>query len=511
MTSKSLLTAFLALILFSGATAFHSSADAANGDTLLGDAFVSPSYNNWVETYPDDGGRWGINIGNGTMMENSGGPVGTGTAQVGDYTPHILLQDGVTTGVDYSVSARMYTSDDDGFGLVFGYQDNDNYFRVGMREQSGGSLGFTQGLSVQKVVGGTITQISPAGLGPGDTSVPTQAMIDGHLPIDMTIDVTGTSWSVSVAGINSGDPIISGTDGDLTGGKAGIHSWYQFADSSSLPGWGTEADDFIIRDGGGSELFNDNFDEPLKWRAHNMTNSAGEMNPVSVVDAGRTFLRWSTRSIYDDTNGYRSATETTPNIDFMGPSFVVDEPGSENLDDYRMRIRILNPDNDGAGVLVRVQDDDTFYRVNFTNETHLPSTTWDAWERAPQGMSVQKSIDGVWTELFRDETEFIPTPGEPFDLDVRAEGDQLIIRVTEDPDAERLVGPGPYVHEYPIITDGTDPLLTGTVGITTWGSDNIEWMNFRGVPGPLVTEIPEPSTLCLTLLAGLALLWRRRG
>jgi hypothetical protein len=60
-------------------------------------------------------------------------------------------------------------------------------------------------------------------------------------------------------------------------------------------------------------------------------------------------------------------------------------------------------DNDVYGVLVRVQDDNNFYRVSFHNDAAAIGTT-----RPPRGMSVQKVRNGVWTELYRDDQANIP-------------------------------------------------------------------------------------------------------
>ena len=60
-------------------------------------------------------------------------------------------------------------------------------------------------------------------------------------------------------------------------------------------------------------------------------------------------------------------------------------------------------DDDGLGVIVRAQDDNNFYRINFTRQAMLPANTaGNDWERAPQGLSIQKVLNGVWSEIFRD-------------------------------------------------------------------------------------------------------------
>jgi hypothetical protein len=58
------------------------------------------------------------------------------------------------------------------------------------------------------------------------------------------------------------------------------------------------------------------------------------------------------------------------------------------------------------------------------------------------------------------------------------------------------------LFSYPLIPDPIDPLLTGTVGLHTWGTDNVYYSSYRGLNGPLLVAIPEPSTALLALTAG---------
>ena len=216
--------------------------------------------------------------------------------------------------------------------------------------------------------------------------------------------------------------------------------------------------------------------------------------------------------ILQHSNGFLNATATAPNIDFIGPAVVVDEPGSIAFSDYEMRTRIGATDNDGMGVLLRVQDDNNFYRITFTNEA-----TGTAGTRAPTGMSVQKVRNGVWSELYRDDSAplFVYTPGAAgttpgaglpmFDLTARAVGNVLTIQVVDSFGT---------VINYPLITDAVNPLLTGTVGLQTWGTENVYYTGYGGVNGPLLVVVPEPSVSMLGMAATLgtvATLRRRRA
>jgi hypothetical protein len=122
----------------------------------------------------------------------------------------------------------------------------------------------------------------------------------------------------------------------------------------------------------------------------------------------------------------------------------------------------------------------------------------------------------VWTELFRDSQDaplFLYTPaaagGTPstagfpmFDLSVQAVGNTLDIKVIDH------LG---NVIDYPLIVDNDNPLLTGTVGLATWASENAYYMNYGGTPGPLVTVVPEPAVAALALAVLLGLGRRSRA
>lgn len=492
---------------------------AAPGDTLVGDPFMSNGYNNWVDpnngVNPDQStvlagatvakANWAVNLVTGSMQESSDGWFGEGTTTSGvadgKYTPYILINDGYTTPSTYSYSATLTSYDDDGFGVVFGYQGTGDYFRVGLRTQSNGNKGFGKGVSVQKVSGGVITSLgSSATFVPPVSTGPTTAT-----PMNVKVDVDGANWAVSVDGVS----ILSGSDSSLAAGKVGLQSWYQKNAGTANAKFGVEANQVSVSDASGT-LFQDSFTAnlPVKWRSMTTTTNStgGTLTGINALGGFRQNFRSGT--ISDDANGYTWATSTTPNIDFLSPSIVVDEAGSTSLTDYEMKVRLSNTDNDGIGVLVRVLDDKTFYRINFTAEAD--ATTGNLYERAPTGMSIQKCLNGVWTELYRDDPtsadlwRYAPD-GTPFDLTVRADGDQLFVQVVDNPDGTAVV------KTYPIITDTNNPILAGSVGFSSWGNSGAAFSRYGGLEGtPLLIAIPEPASCMLACgLLGLALLRRR--
>ena len=71
--------------------------------------------------------------------------------------------------------------------------------------------------------------------------------------------------------------------------------------------------------------------------------------------------------------------------------------------------------------LVRVADDDSFYRINWATEGPGTGTT-----RPPLGMSIQKYHNGTWTQVFTETTpKFLPGDSVPFDVIVSAVGNTI--------------------------------------------------------------------------------------
>ena len=83
------------------------------------------------------------------------------------------------------------------------------------------------------------------------------------------------------------------------------------------------------------------------------------------------------------------------------------QAGTEELEEYTLQCRIQADDNEGPGLLLRVQQDDvdptqvSFYRVQFGGNQATNDT------RPPEGVSIQKCVAQgtgnapVWTEVFR--------------------------------------------------------------------------------------------------------------
>lgn len=500
---------------------------AAGAATLIGSPFLA-GYDGWTDMNPSppwlgvagSTPLWGVLVNNDALCDMSDGAAGNGgsydggSAGDGRYKPWIMVNSNYATPSKYTLTGTLASSDDDGLGLVFGYQDNDNYLRVGMRTQGTGSYGFAQGISFDKVVGGVITQVAiPDAMAFG--------FLTNNTPFDLKVEVDGTVCTVYGPAVVTGAPTVyfSGSIPELAtlGHQYGFMNWRsRYVGDAAVQAvkrcFGAQFHSLTVdNNSDGSIDRNHTFGaaSPLPWRELFMRNSAG--NPLSLeYDKGNFRIELANRGIVDDTNPSEDATATAPHVDFIGSAIAVDSPAALAMENYEMRVRMECGDNEGPGLLVRVQDDNTFYRINFTAEA---MGTGDI--RPPQGMSIQK-CDGrgggnpVWTELFRETSNpFIYTnvleTGETFPFDVKVTvtnnaGDTattIRVDVIDDPE----VSATPYTWT---VTDNTNPILTGTVGLTNWGAGNIDfgqtigvrWSGYGGdVNAPLVVEatvvIPE--------------------
>jgi hypothetical protein len=503
-----------------------AAASTASAAVLVGDVFLN-GYDGWLDKlsvvpaggYPN----WGILLTEDKCLsESSDGRVSTGASNSGNCKGLNLVNStyAVPGNFNYHLKAELSTYDNDGFGLLFGYQNEDNYFRIAFRQQPNGNLGYAPGVSVQKVVGGTVTQLATS------TAFIPQVT---DVPFSVDVSVNNGSYAVSVNG--TAIPALSGTESGssllTTYNTYGVHSWYQRYQDIVLPPAtvlpddlryrGTEVRSVTISDAADVTIGTHSFSGAVSnWKALLMTNSAGSqgLTPSNTAAAaqmrGNFHLDFRNGTIQDDTNGNLNATAaTTPNIDFIGPSVIINDTNSGAWADYEMKVRMGTADNDGIGLLVRASTDvngnaTAFYRINFDNEAMGTAGT-----RPPKGLSIQKFAGGTWSELFRDNQTtpvFVYTPGTPFDVKATVQGTAITVEVTQ----------GANVYTYPIVYDTTNPILTGSVGFTNWGCGSqdagVVFGRYGGVAGtPLLTVIPEPATIVLLGMSLLGLVaWARR-
>src|SRR5690606_38588831 len=138
---------------------------------------------------------------------------------------------------NYVYTARIISSDDDGFGMLLRYQNETNFYRIAFRRQNSQS-GIKQGISIQKNVNLGFEQIFAS---------------NGFLPpIGVPMDVNAAIRDNRLQIVIISDPLSSGAQSfffgpfDITGstvdnGKIGMFSWAQVTGGTTSDA-GTEVD-----------------------------------------------------------------------------------------------------------------------------------------------------------------------------------------------------------------------------------------------------------------------------
>ena len=137
-----------------------------------------------------------------------------------DFTGPTLVA-GSDTWVNYTVAARLIPSDDDGQGILLRYKNSTNFYRIALRSQNPVTTGVPYGLSIQKNVNRTYTEVyreSTVQYAPvADAPYDLVAFISGStLNILLVADPEGTAQAYTYGPFN-----ITG----VTSGKIGLFSW----------------------------------------------------------------------------------------------------------------------------------------------------------------------------------------------------------------------------------------------------------------------------------------------
>ncbi len=213
---------------------------------------------------------------------------------------------------DVQLCVRLRSTDDDAIGVMFRYQDDDNYYRFSMdRERSYRRL--------IKKVGGAVTVLWQDAV----------AYTQGH-HYDLTIRAEGHSLTAYLDGV----ALFDLADGDLGRGAVGFYCWGNT---------GAEFDRAIV------------------------TDRTRRLGPWTVRDGGTI----SRPSVWRQKGGALLQTSNIHDGSALGD---VSKAGTHALAggsdwaDYRLTVRLRSDDDDAVGVLVRYVDDDNYYRLSLDSQ-----------------------------------------------------------------------------------------------------------------------------------------------
>lgn len=417
--------------------------------------------------YLDGPLRWLYDVVSGGFVEQSNIYTDSPTSSSTRIAP-MLINDTLAPA-SFTFSARLTAGDDDAFGLIFGYQNPSNFFRVTFAQQS--RTGFPwNGWSVDRMVNNTPTILFGNGTGgysqtflntagrPFDVTLAVNALNQISLTIVDNPTATPTTYPVLV---NQSLPAAAG-------GKVGLFTWGM---SSGTP------KGFRIQNASlAPTALTGNPNDLANWTAlvpprasGSSAVSGGNGQPLWALSVGPNGSYGTLMEISDCLAGNDAAGQ----VDFTGPTLVA---GNDTWSNYVFAVRITPADDDGHGLLLRYKNSTNFYRVALRSQSSTTGT--------PQGLSIQKNVNRTYTEVYRDNpVVYNPVAGVPYDLIASISNTTLQVLLVSDPEG------GAQAYSYgPFTVTGVN---SGKIGLFSWAMSQTEFDNVSVQDGtPLYVSSP---------------------
>jgi len=425
--------------------------------------------------------RWEYDIVSGAFVEQSNIYTDSATYSPTATTP-MLINDAVTA-VNFTFSARLTAGDDDGFGLIFGYHDDNNFYRVCFARQSRTGFPWTGWCVDRKVNGLTINLFGAGTPGYVQTFVNTTAR-----PFDVTITVdtanqltltvvdnpTGTSATYHLVNSQVLPSAANGKTGFFTWGMSGaVPHGFRIQNPTLYPVGLSGAPDTLT-----------NWTALVPPRGDGSTTvGSGQGVPMWALALGEGGPSGTLRESSDCYAG----NDTLGQVDFTGPTLVA---GDEAWTNYTVAVRVLPGDDDAHGILLRYQDPENFYRIALRSQNSTIGP--------PRGLSIQRNINRVYTQVFRESAvQYDPLPGVPYDLVASINGNVLEVLLVADPEGNRQ-----FYSYGPFTISG---LSHGKIGLFSWAMSQTDF-DFVSVQDgtPLFVSSPYGSPDPPTGLNGFA-------
>jgi hypothetical protein len=397
--------------------------------------------------------RWEYDAVTGAIIERSN--IYTDSANFSPTAVAPMLINDALTAINFNFSARLTAGDDDAFGLIFGYQNPTNFYRVTFARQARGA-GFPWHAWVveHKVNGATSNLFGYGTPGYAQTFVNT-----ANRPFDVAISVnTANQLTLTVVDNPTGTPVnyplVTGqTLPSAANGKVGVFTWGM---SGGTPR-GFRIQNLTLSGGGlaGNPNGLTNWTPVVPPRANGSgTVSSGIGQPYWFLKTGVNGPLGTLEEDSDCLIGNDAAGQ----VDFSGPTLVA---GNAAWINYVVAARILPHDDDGHGLLLRYKNATNFYRVALRSQSGTGIGI-------PPGLSVQKNVNRVYTEIYRDNpVQYNPVAEVPYDLVAQIAGDTLDILLVADPEgAVQVFNYGPF---------SLTGVNSGTIGLFSWAMSRVEF------------------------------------
>ena len=418
--------------------------------------------------YRDGPLRWEYDVGERAFFERSNIYTDPGGGSMSSTAP--MLINGAWADAPFTYRARLTAGDDDGFGMVFGYRNESNFFRITFAQQlrtnfprRGWSLDRkTNG--VHQVLAGSLSSFIPTLGRPFTVALDVDS--EQRLTLDVVDDPGGAATHRRLIDRQALPASAAGQVGMFTWGMGG----------GDPPGFRIQAPE--LEPGGlcGGEGVQ-TWEAVVPSRADGSTELA---NWTGGVGRALWTVKWGSRGqpgALTESSRSGAGWDMAGNVDFTGPTLVAGDAGWSN---YVVATRIIPRDYLGFGLLLRHQNSSNFYRVG------LRAAPWTG-EGMRSGLTVQKRVAGAYSSVYMDPpSRFVPSRNIPFDLVAEIRSNVLQVVAVSDPD-----GAAQVVRWNPIAISGLDQ---GRMGLFSWFMSPVEFDWVRVCAGaPLYVSSPHGS------------------
>lgn len=416
--------------------------------------------------YRDGPLRWEYDFGARAFVERSNVHTDSGDGSPTAIAPMIV--NGALAEAPYTFRARLTAGDDDGFGLVFGYRNESNFYRVAFARQAR-TIFPRRGWAVDRKTNGATTVLFNS----ATSFIPAAGVaFDVTLSVDaakrLTLQVVeDPDGAATVRRLVDGKTLPTAADGQV-----GLFTWGM---------GGGDPPGFLIQN---LELVPGGLQGDLErlraWESILPPRGNGSTALTGGVGRAQWFvkaLQHGQRGSLEENSDSGAGLDVAGRVDFTGPTLVAGDSAWSNV---VVAARIIPDDILGFGFLLRCRSPSNFYRVALR-----ASTSSGAGIRS--GLSVQKNVEGIYSEVYRDNPAlFNPSRKVPLDLVAEIRSNVLNVLAVSDPDGEA------EVHRWgPISIAGQD---RGKVGVFSWFMYKLEYDWIRVCAGaPLYVSSPHGS------------------
>jgi hypothetical protein len=395
--------------------------------------------------YIDGPMLWQYDLVNKAFVEQSN--IYTDAALFSGSRIAVMLINDAVAPANFTYTARLMIGDDDGFGLIWGYEGEHTFYRVTFAQQNRALVGWPyQGWVVDRMNNGQVTDL----FGPDNTAfIPTFGQ-----PFDVTVNVNSGLLNLTIVDDPDGAAIVHNAvvDGALPttpSARVGMFSW-GMQPHASVRGFRIQNPTLSPTSLAGdlnSVLTNWSFLIPP--RANGTTNMNGGLPPMWSMGFD---ANGPTGTLFENSDRFLDADNTANGTtNFAAPSAVA---GDVTWSNYVYSARLTSEDDDGLGILFRYLNETNFYRMGFRSQNSVAGVK--------RGVSIQKNVDLNFDEIFYS-TAFIYQPGVPFDVHASIQTNRLQVLVVNNP--ESTAAQGYFFGPFDITGDTVDQ---GKIGLFSW-------------------------------------------